>query len=620
MVLPSRSSSGRDTTTRPELLELIEELKKIQTSMLELESSINLGQFGARRESARNLLHYVALRRQDIREIQEKLSAMGVSSLGRSESHVLYTLNSVIRILQGIARETAREPTIERLTPFIGREILERNADALFGPKEDGRAVRMMVTMPSEAGSDYTLVRDLVATGMDCMRINCAHDSEPTWLSMISNLRDAEKEVGRRCRVLMDISGPRLRTGRIEPGPRVMRLRPERDPFGRVTSPATVTFTAKGSAKQNVQGPTPLEVQARWLQELWKGGRIDLVDSRGAKRSLKVTLIRSGLARAESRKTIYLDPSTKLTFRKGRRSYSTTVLNIPYTENPIVLKKGETLLVTSSQEPGRPSALGEPARIPCSLPEALSYVRTGERIWLDDGKIGGSVRSTSKEEVEVEITHASSDGTKLTADKGINLPDTSLKLPPLTAKDLVDLRFIVGHSDIVGYSFVSRPDDLQVLRSELAKLGRKDMGIILKIETRKAFEQLPSLLLESMRGEISGVMIARGDLAVECGYDRLAEVQEEILWMSEAAHMPTIWATQVLEGLTKNGIPSRAEVTDAAVGQRSECVMLNKGPHIVEALKALDSILRRMQAHQVKKRAMLRQLRIADSFSKAITD
>ena len=91
-------------------------------------------------------------------------------------------------------------------------------------------------------------------------------------------------------------------------------------------------------------------------------------------------------------------------------------------------------------------------------------------------------------------------------------------------------------------------------------------------------------------------MIARGDLAIECGYERLAEVQEEILWICEAAHMPAIWATQVLETLAKSGLPSRAEVTDAAMGVRAECVMLNKGPYIVEALEMLDDILRRMEA------------------------
>ena len=95
----------------------------------------------------------------------------------------------------------------------------------------------------------------------------------------------------------------------------------------------------------------------------------------------------------------------------------------------------------------------------------------------------------------------------------------------------------------------------------------------------------------------------------------MAEVQEEILWICEAAHMPVIWATQVLENLTKEGVPSRAEITDAAMGERAECVMLNKGPYIIEALFALDDILVRMEEHQSKKRSMLRHLSLADNLS-----
>ena len=135
---------------------------------------------------------------------------------------------------------------------------------------------------------------------------------------------------------------------------------------------------------------------------------------------------------------------------------------------------------------------------------------------------------------------------------------------------------------------------------------------MLKIETRIAFENLPRLLLTGLRFPPIGVMVARGDLAVEIGYERLAEVQEEILWLSEAAHVPVIWATQVLETLAQTGIPSRSEVTDAAMGERAECVMLNKGPHVVEAVRFLADVLPRMQLHQQKKRAMLRRLSVSD--------
>ena len=106
-----------------------------------------------------------------------------------------------------------------------------------------------------------------------------------------------------------------------------------------------------------------------------------------------------------------------------------------------------------------------------------------------------------------------------------------------------------------------------------------------------------------------GVMIARGDLAVESSFERLAEVQEEILWLCEAAHVPVVWATEVLDQLARTGRPSRAEITDAAMAQRAECVMLNKGPYVDVAIETLDDILRRMAGHQRKKAALLRPLR-----------
>jgi len=138
---------------------------------------------------------------------------------------------------------------------------------------------------------------------------------------------------------------------------------------------------------------------------------------------------------------------------------------------------------------------------------------------------------------------------------------------------------------IVGLSFVSRAHEVQQVNAYLDEHGRPDIGMILKIEKRRAFEHLPGMLLAALGGERpSGVMIARGDLAVECGYERLAEVQEEILWLCQAAHVPVIWATQVLDQLAKTGRPSRAEITDAAMGVHAECVMLNKGPQIVQAI------------------------------------
>ena len=150
-----------------------------------------------------------------------------------------------------------------------------------------------------------------------------------------------------------------------------------------------------------------------------------------------------------------------------------------------------------------------------------------------------------------------------------------------------------------------------MLQEELTKYPDHHLGVVVKLETQKAFSHLPWLLLTLMRSFPAAVMIARGDLAVECGWERLAELQEEILWFCQAADMPVIWATQVLENLCKQGLASRAEIADAAMSQAAECVMLNKGPYILEAISELRTILNRMESHSSKNKNALRPLRIA---------
>jgi pyruvate kinase len=188
-----------------------------------------------------------------------------------------------------------------------------------------------------------------------------------------------------------------------------------------------------------------------------------------------------------------------------------------------------------------------------------------------------------------------------------------LSVNPLTDKDLLDLDFIAQYADIVGYSFVQEAADIVRLQHEL-RLRQREPGhvvsLIAKIETPRAVQHLPELIVEAAGKQPLGVMIARGDLAVEIGYERLAEIQEEMLWVCEAAHIPVIWATQVLENFVRKGTPSRAEMTDAAMANRAECVMLNKGPFVAEATTILDHVLTRMHDHQVKKTSHLRALRM----------
>jgi len=166
-------------------------------------------------------------------------------------------------------------------------------------------------------------------------------------------------------------------------------------------------------------------------------------------------------------------------------------------------------------------------------------------------------------------------------------------------------------ADAVNFSFVNSKEDILDLYEELEKLDAK-IGVILKIETQKGFSNLPSILLTAMRTYPVGVMTARGDLAIETGWKNFASIQQEIMRICAAAHIPNIWATQVLENLAKKGTPSRAEITDAALAQQAECVMLNKGYYIQRAVKMLDKILRRMQRFQRKNQRRLPKLERAE--------
>jgi pyruvate kinase len=352
-----------------------------------------------------------------------------------------------------------------------------------------------MVTMPTEAADSYHLVRKLLKRGMNCIRINCAHDNRIAWEKMIVNLRKAEAEVGRACKVFMDLSGPKVRL-----------------------------------------------------------------------------------------KTVIL-PKNKYTLNRGDLLWLSR-------EDP---KVSDDSIFQAS----------------CCIPEIFTQVKIGEKVWIDDGRIGAVIEKITPEHLELRITDARPKGEKLRPDKGINFPDSVLNLNSLSAKDRLDLDFVATQADIIGYSFVQSANDVALLQTELkARLGEQwaQKAIVAKIETLEAVRNLPEIIVQAAGKQPFGVMIARGDLAVEIGYQRLAEMQEEILWLCQAAHVPVIWATQVLENLVKKSIPSRAEMTDAAMSERAECVMLNKGEFIGEAVTILDDVLIRMQAHQTKKSPQLRAL------------
>ena len=457
--------------------------------------------------SARNLACYLALRQHELPSLQLALMRWGLSSLGRSESHVQATLDAVITTLGAMC---GREPSTLPPYPdeeavFMGTHVIAREADLLFGSTSSLRRTRIMVTLPTEASEDLPWMQRLVQAGVDCVRINCAHDTPEVWSGMLRNLRIAERELASRkpVRVLMDLGGPKVRT---------VRRKKRHNELYRVGDKMLLTATPD-------------------LAQIWK------------------------------------------------RKHNKDKCALPV--------------------------------VGCTLPEVLDRLSAGERVYIDDGQIAARALERVADGVVIQVIRAPSRGRKIHSDRGLNFPDTDFEVASLTAKDRSDLSFVAQHADMIGYSFVQTEADIAALLAELAERlpnDRKPPALVLKIETKRAVCNLPELIVHAAGKLPIAVMIARGDLAIELGFQRIAEMQEEILWLCEAAHVPVIWATQVLEKLAKEGLPTRAEVTDAAMANRAECVMLNKGPYILDAIRMLDGVLARMEGHQHKKTPQLRVL------------
>lgn len=576
------------------------------------------GEFNA---SAYNLAHYLALRRFDLRPLQDALAEAGISSLGRCEAHVLTTLSRVIGLLGDSAATPVSLPDTE-LGPQTGQRLLAENTQRIFGPGTAKRYTRIMVTLPAEGADDSRLIHELLAGGMNCARINCAHDTPDVWERLAHNVRRAAADTGLACRILMDLAGNKLRTGPLEAIPAVVHVRTQRDRYGRTLAPAALVLcadTAGGSAENS--DTYYLRVPEGLTRVLRSGDKLTFKDTRGKQRCIMV-LNRDDQERwrAECWDNAYVSAETVLQLEHAddgldyHRVSSHRFSHFPAEGVEIRLRVDDRLLLCAAPIRGRPAAHGtggpaaEPAVIGCSHPLVLTRLTPGQAVWIDDGKIGGVVEKIDAAGALIRITRAKPQGSRLLADKGINFPGADLGLSGLTAEDRANLDIICRHADMVGFSFVETLADMEELMAELIRRRAFHIGIIGKIETQRAVMNLPELILGTIGRFPLGVMIARGDLAVELGGERMAEIQEEILWLCEAAHIPAIWATQVLESLTQNGMVNRAEFTDAAMSARAECVMLNKGRHVLQSVRTLDDILTRIQQHQYKKFSRYRAL------------
>ncbi|WP_448854360.1 pyruvate kinase [Corynebacterium frankenforstense] len=594
------------------------------------------------RDGALNVLRYAELRTHDLRPLQAGLADFGATRLSTTEPAVLGRLRAARQAL-GAFNDEPRKYRYSEIADAFARadETLDAHADHLLGPAIDETHSRIMVTLPTEAADDPEIVSGFIATGAELVRINAAHDDESVWLRMVDNVHRAAEEVGREVRIAVDLAGPKLRTGAIAPGPQVGRARVKRLPTGTVIAPSRIWLSpvdrpAPATPELDGRPVLPVQVDAEWLGRMAVGDRISLHDNRGSKRHFTVSEVHADAdgegtpaVLAEGRQNAYIAEGTLLEhdWVKARAH------GIPATEQRLRLEIGDTLILTDDPAPVDPAEQDVP-RIGCTLPEAVRAIRPGDRVLFDDGVIAGVARETTAgaeggegeaggfTEVRLEITRTKIGGANLAACKGINLPDTDLPVTSLTDEDKAALRFTAAHADIADVSFIRDRADVDTVLAELHAIVReaeeagdeaaaeraRELGVVLKIETVPAYEGLPDIMLAGMQHANFGVMIARGDLAVELGFERLAEVPGLIMAIAEAAHVPTIMATQVLEHLAKDGLPSRAEITDAAFALRAEAVMLNKGPHINQAIEVLSRMSTKLGRSQRKNRMLMRRI------------
>ena len=494
----SKMANGYTTNDPHELLEnmttLRDEIKvegeKIYSSW---ENEIERNAF---RESALNLSYYLALRNNDINQLQTDLIPWGLSSLGRLESKTLVTLDAVIATLHDVIDDKGDFPHPEPKEFDVGRRRLQKNTKKVFGKKPSGRTTRIMVTMPDEAISDKEFLTDLIQEGMNVARINCAHNTQADWEKMIRNIREVSKELKQDVRILMDIAGPKIRT--------------------------------------------------EWVYSHLSKPKVKEGDS------IRIT------------KNFDVLPENDVNFTAG-----------------------------------------------CSLNEIYDQVEVGQAVLYDDGSIESEVKEVTKDSILLNVTKTKGKSVRVKAEKGLNFPNNQFVFDSLDEKDKNDIAFACEFADIIGCSFVNTGADIQLIQKEIKvnlNENSKDMALMAKIETVRATRNLPEIIFTAASKNPFSVMIARGDLAAESGYIDLAGFQQEIMWISEAGDIPVVWATEVLDKLVSDGVPTRSEVTDAAEGTRADCIMLNKGDYILDGVITLNRIIERMEPIQYKKTPILRKL------------
>ena len=383
----------------------------------------------------------------------------------------LSTITATLERLTGVP--AAPYPRPEALT--LGQRTIRAEREKIFGAPSEAHIQGLMATIPDAAADDPRLVRDLMHAGMGCARIDCSQSGPARWCEIIVNIRIAERELDRPCKIVMDAAGARARVAEVS-----------------------------GQEKRRVV----------------KGEIIVLTDD---------------IAHAPKRGV----------------SFS------------------------------------------CVPPGIASRLSLGDRVWINDGRIAAQVVAHSGETAHLEIVATRPKGDKIKTNKSVRF--AGVDLAPLAAGRLQEetLDFIAENADACITSLVRTRDDVAKLQRQLRERrgGQAAMPIILAIETAQAAEGLAQLIAQAASGNPTAVMLAEADLSIELGAERMAHLRGQLVRTCRAAHVPIAWTTAALDSLVKEGIPARAAAASVLAGSDYDCIRLDSGPNLVEALAFVMDVL-----------------------------
>jgi len=577
---------------------IYDELSKIHEIMLERRTILEEGK--PHLHSFMNMQDFLSLKKFDLNMLQQALVNIGFSSLERSHFYLLYTIEKQLETLALLLGKPSAiisdEPTPEEVyTPMKRRSRFLKSNNNLENS--------VMITLPSQAAEKPDFIYDLAARSIDIVRINTAHDTLAQWKNMAATVQEINQSTRQinPLKIYVDLAGPKIRTGKIKLVTAPVKIRHD------IHCMLLLTTKKQEDIALSSEMCHHLIVEDHWFRKRHKGEKILLTHPELKNRKLIIKKIdKKGLWLTFEKKLI-IDEKSRFEVQDNKKKQS-AIIDLPKIEQSIRLFVGNLLWLRSDD-----SAIGQicedesmaKAEIACSYSDVFNFIDIDTPFFIDDGKIGLRVVEKTNEGVLCRVEHAKPNGVLLKGEKGINFPETNLEIAAMTPRDKENLIGIMEFADIIGISFAQQASDIAAVKEILKENNKEQVGLVAKIETKKGVRQLPFILMELFSWQHSGVMLARGDLAIEVGFENLPRVQEEILELCEAAHTPVIYATQILENMMKKNLPSRAEVIDASMAQRADCIMLNKGLFTMETIDILEKILNSVRPMFFKSRHLL---------------